>query len=230
MATFVLLPGAASDSWYWSLVAPKLEAAGHRVITVDLPVDDPASGLEEYARVATDAIGDAAPLIVVAQSMGAYTAGLVAHRRPVELVVLIAAMTPAPGESPGDWWENTGQPTAMREQALREGRDPDREFDPVEMFLHDVPHDVAARSAEHVRTQSETPFAQPWPLDAWPAVPTRFVLCRHDRLFPAEFQRRVVRERLGIVPDEIDSGHLPALSRPDDLATRLLAYADELGL
>jgi pimeloyl-ACP methyl ester carboxylesterase len=230
MATFVLLPGAASDSWYWHLVAPMLTAAGHDVVAVDLPVDDDGSGLDEYAQVATTAIGSATDLVVVAQSMGAYTAGMVAHRLSVQLVVLIAAMTPAPWESPGDWWKNTGQPEAMRAQAEREGRDPDREFDPVEVFLHDVPPEVAAASADHVRAQSDTPFAQPWPLDAWPAVPTRFLSCRRDRLFPVDFQRRVVRERLGIVPDEIDTGHLPALSRPAELAARLLAYTDEMNL
>ena len=230
MATFVLLPGAASDSWYWHRVAPLLQAAGHDVVAVDLPVDDPSSGLDEYAQAAVDAIGTATDLVVVAQSMGAYTAGLVAARLPVELVVLVAAMTPAPHETPGDWWANTGQPEAMRAHAVREGRDPDREFDPVEVFLHDVAPEVVAASAHHVREQAETPFSQPWPLDAWPSVPTRFVLCRQDRLFPADFQRRVVRERLGIVPDEIDSGHLPALSRPGELAERLLAYANEVGL
>jgi pimeloyl-ACP methyl ester carboxylesterase len=230
MATFVLLPGASSDSWYWHLVTPVLQAAGHDVVAVDLPVDDPASGLDEYAQAAIDAIGTARDLVVVAQSMGAYTAGLIADRLSVELVVLVAAMTPAPRESPGDWWENTGQPEAMRAHALDEGRDPDREFDPVEVFLHDVAAEVAAASADHVRGQSERPFTQPWPLDAWPGVPTRFLLGRHDRFFPADFQRRVVRERLGIVPDEIDSGHLPALSRPAELAARLLAYAAEVGL
>ncbi|MEO8693208.1 MAG: alpha/beta fold hydrolase [Acidimicrobiales bacterium] len=230
MATFVLLPGAGSDSWYWHLVAPILQAAGHAVVAVDLPVDDPESGLDDYAQAAIEAIGDATGLVVVAQSMGAYTAGLVAHRRPVDLVVLVAAMTPAPRESPGDWWENTGQPEAARAQAMREGRDPDAEFDPFEVFLHDVAPDIAAASADHVRVQSETPFAQPWPMDRWPAVSTRFLLGRHDRLLPADFQRRVVLERLGIVPDEIDTGHLPALSRPAELAARLLAYAAEVGL
>ena len=56
-------------------------------------------------------------------------------------------------------------------------------------------------------------------------MPTRFLLCRDDRFFPADFQRRVVRERLGIVPDEMDGGHLPALPAPQELADRLLAYA-----
>ena len=35
---------------------------------------------------------------------------------------------------------------------------------------------------------------------------------------------RVARERLGIDPDEMESGHLPALSRPRELAERLEAY------
>jgi hypothetical protein len=56
-------------------------------------------------------------------------------------------------------------------------------------------------------------------------VPTRFLLCRDDRFFPAEFMRRVVRERLGIVPDEIDGGHTIALGRPGELADRLEASA-----
>jgi pimeloyl-ACP methyl ester carboxylesterase len=55
---------------------------------------------------------------------------------------------------------------------------------------------------------------EPWPLPAWPSVPTRYVRCRNDRLFPAAWVRRVVRDRLGIAPDEIDSGHCPALSQP----------------
>ena len=55
-------------------------------------------------------------------------------------------------------------------------------------------------------------------------MPTKFLLCRDDRFFPAAFMHRVVRERLGITPDEIDGGHLPALSRPKELADRLDSY------
>lgn len=60
--------------------------------------------------------------------------------------------------------------------------------------------------------------------EAWPDVPTKFLLCRDDRFFPADFMRRVVRERLSITPDEIDGGHLVALSRPKELADRLEEY------
>ena len=134
-------------------------------------------------------------------------------------MVLVAAMVPRPGESGGEWWTNTGH---------AEARGPDASDDPVEIFLHDVPDDVARESEHHVHPQSGAPFEDPWPLDAWPDVPTRFLLCRDDRFFPADFQRRVVRERLGIEPDEMDGGHLPALARPQELAQRLLGYLDEI--
>ncbi len=224
MATYVLIHGAGSDSWYWHRVRPDLAERGHDVVAPDLPCDDDSAGLLEYRDTVLDAIGDRTDLVVVAQSMGAFTAPLLCEHVPVDLLVLVAAMVPRPGESPGDWWANTGQERAKRELDEREGRPADAEFDPVVTFLHDVPPDVVAESVQHVRAQSGTPFGQPWPLDAWPEVPTRFLLCRDDRLFPAEFQRRVVRERLGIVPDELDSGHLPALAHPTELVERLEAY------
>ncbi len=47
-------------------------------------------------------------------------------------------------------------------------------------------------------------------------------------MFPATWMRAVVRERLGMTPDEIDGGHCPALSRPGELAERLEMYRAEL--
>lgn len=215
MATYVLIHGAGSDSWYWHLVTPRLQQRGHNVVAVDLPCDDDDAGLAEYAEVVVDAVGDRPEVILVAQSLGGFTAPLVCDRLPVELVVLLAAMTPRPGESPGEWWANTGH----------EFPNP---FDPAIVFAHDLSPELAEESLQHVRQQSSTPFGKPWPLDAWPDVPTRFLLCRDDRFFPAEFQRRVVRERLGIVPDQMTSGHLPALAYPQELVERLEAYRAEL--
>jgi pimeloyl-ACP methyl ester carboxylesterase len=223
MATYVLIPGAGSGPWYWHRVVPELAALGHEVVTPDLPCDDDSAGFADYAEAVVEAIGDRQDLVVVAQSMGAYTGALVCTRVPVDLLVLVAAMTPRPGETGGEWWTNTGQSEAQRAQARREGRDPDDD-DPETIFLHDVPADVAAEAMHHVRPQSGTPFSTPWPLAAWPDVPTRFLLCRDDRLFPADLQRRVVPERLGLVPDELEGGHLPALAHPRELVERLEAY------
>jgi pimeloyl-ACP methyl ester carboxylesterase len=225
MATYVLIHGAGSDSWYWHLVVPELRSRGHDVIAPDLPSDDDSAGLCEYADVVTDAVGDRTDLVVVAQSLGGFTAPLVCDRVPVGLLILVAAMVPVPGEPPGDWWANTGWEQARLEQAERDGRPTGGDFDVMVEFFHDVPPEVTAEAmARGERKQSGTPFEKPWPLAAWPDVPTRFLLCRQDRFFPAEFMRRVVPARLHITPDEMDGGHLPALARPKELADRLEAY------
>jgi uncharacterized protein (TIGR03086 family) len=226
MASFVLLPGAGSDGWYWHLVEPRLRAAGHEVVAVELPVDDDSAGLERYIDVATRAAASHDDVVVVGQSMAGFIAPVVAATVPVSLIVLVAAMTPAPGESMGEWWDATNQPAEAARFAVQEGRDPGAPFDPSEIFLHDVPTDVVAASVGHVREQSATPFADTWPLGAWPSLPTRSLIGGRDRLFPPALQRRLMAARLGITPDEIDTGHLPALARPAELAEYLLSCWD----
>jgi pimeloyl-ACP methyl ester carboxylesterase len=169
-------------------------------------------------------------VILVAQSMGGFTAPLVAQRRRTDLIVLLNAMVPAPGESGAQWWQTTGQKQASAEYLHRIGLGRS-ELDFVEDFFHDVLEDVkrVVVSSPEPR-QSDTPFARPWPLDNWPSVPTRFLQGADDRLFPLEFQRRVVRERLGIDVDVMPGGHLLAFSRPRELAEKLESYRRAAGL
>ena len=215
MPTYVLLHGAGSDAWYWHLVAPRLRELESEVVAVDLPCDDVAAGLTEYVDTVVEAVGERQDLIVVAQSLAAFIGPLVCERLPVALLVLVNGMVPRPGETAGEWWANTGHVFP----------DP---FDPVEVFLHDVPPEVAAQSVNHVRPQSDAIFVDPWPLKRWPSVPTRFLACRDDRFFPFAFQRRMVEDRLGFVPDEMPGGHLPALARPDELVKWLGTYRSTL--
>lgn len=229
MATYVLIHGASSDSWDWHRVLPLLAAKGHDVIAPDLPTVDDAAGFEEYTDAVLAAIGDRRELILVAHSLGGFTAPMVCERVPVELMVLVAAMVPKPGESADQWWDATGWQQARRENEAREGRPADAAFDIETGFFHDMPAEVAEAARMRGESgQSGTPFTRPWPVRKWPDVPTRFLLCRQDRFFPADFQRRVVRERLGFEPDEMDGGHLPALARPAELVEWLERYRRQL--
>ena len=224
MSTFVLIHGGGDVGWYWHLVEAELRARGHDVVAPDLPADDESAGLNEYADAVVEAIGDRKDLVVVGQSFGAFTATLVADRVPVELLVLVAGMIPAPGEAPADWWENTGYREAVEKQAARDGGLTGND-DPYVSFLHDVPRELAEEALSKERAHpSEEAYASPWRLDEWPNVPTKFVLCTEDRFFPPDFFRRLVAERLHITPDEIASGHCPALSRPRELADILEGY------
>jgi pimeloyl-ACP methyl ester carboxylesterase len=89
-----------------------------------------------------------------------------------------------------------------------------------------VPRNLADEATRRERDHpSEASMRSPWPLDAWPNVPTRFVLCAEDRFFPPDFLRRPAAERLNITPDAIAAGHWVALSRPRVLADILEGYA-----
>ena len=57
--------------------------------------------------------------------MGGFSAPLACDRLGVDWLVLLNAMIPQPGETAGQWWDNTGQAAAVRENDIREGRDPD---------------------------------------------------------------------------------------------------------
>jgi pimeloyl-ACP methyl ester carboxylesterase len=211
MATYVLIHGAGDSAFHWHLLEPELRARGHDVVAMDLPCEDERAGLREYTEAVVSAIDDRTGLILVAQSLGGFTAPLVCAEVPVELLVLVAGMVLLPGERGEDWPSNTGYP----------GPTGDGE---TEIFYNDVPQDVVEQVLSRSRRQTDAVGRDPWPLERWPDVSTRYLLCLGDRMFPADWMRGVVRERLGIEPDEIESGHCPALSRPGELAERLEAY------
>jgi len=218
MSTFVLVPGAGGAAWYWSRVVPRLAAAGHEAIAVDLPGDDNSSGLAEYAALVVDAIADRSGVVLVAQSLGGFTAPLVCERAHLGGLVFVNAMIPVPGETPGEWWGNTGAVEARDAGGYGE-------FDPFVYFLHDVPADVVADGEAHQREEADAVFGSRCEFAAWPDVPTRVVVGADDRFFPAAFQQRVARERLRIEPDVIPGGHLLALAQPARLAEYLVQPA-----
>lgn len=228
MSTFVLIHGAGDVGWYWHRLEAELRARGHDVVAPDLPGDDESLGLDDYADAVVAAVGDRRDLVVVAQSFGGFTAPLVAVRLPVDALVFVAGMVPFPGEAPGDWWDRTGHRKAVEEQAARDGGATGSE-DPYVSFYHDVPRELAAQALSKERAHPSAACAvAPWPLEALPDVPTHFVLCTEDHFFPPDFLRRTVADRLGVVPDEIASGHCVALSRPKELADILEGYTKDL--
>jgi pimeloyl-ACP methyl ester carboxylesterase len=217
MATYALIHGGGDVGWYWHLVERELRARDRRTVAPDLPIEDADATLEDHARVVIDAIdslSDGGELIVVAQSAGGYVAPIVADRARADRLILVAAMIPKPGETASEMFESTGWRMPHNDDSSD-----------IAVFYHDVDPELAAEAMS--RTRRDAGADEPWPLAEWPDVPTHFILCRNDRFFPADWLRGVVRDRLGIEPDEIDSGHTPALSHPIELVELMESYGSE---
>lgn len=65
-------------------------------------------------------------------------------------------------------------------------------------------------------------FGSACDFSSWPPIPVTVVTGADDRFFPAWFQQRVARDRLGVEADVLPGGHLIALAQPGPLARYLL--------
>ena len=102
------MPGAGGAAGYWSRVIPLLQGGGHEAVAVDLPGDHENAGLPEHARLVVAAIDESDDVVLVADSLGGFTAPLVCIGVAVRELVFVNAMIPNPGETPSAWWDNTG--------------------------------------------------------------------------------------------------------------------------
>jgi pimeloyl-ACP methyl ester carboxylesterase len=181
-------------AWYWHRVVGLLEQVQREATAIDLSGDDESAGLEEYAEIVVREIGQRTNITLVAQSLGAFTAAVVCQRVPVGKLIFVNATIPVPGETAGDWWENTGATRARI--AAAESAAYRTEFDLQTYFLRDLPEEVLRAGPAHQRERSGIRFQPALQLPPLARIPTRVIASADDRFFPLEFQRRVARTRL----------------------------------
>jgi pimeloyl-ACP methyl ester carboxylesterase len=204
-----------------------LEDRGHRVLTVDLPTEDPQAGANEYAEVAIEAFADADDdLVVVGHSLGGLTIPLIATRRPVSRLVYLCAMLPRPGRGHDDvaavepdmfgLWP--AEPTTFTDErgATRWYVDA-----AARLFFSDCSRELAAWAASKLRGQCWKITQEVTPLQSQPAIPTTAVIGSHDPVISPTWSRRVTSSVLGVTPIELPCGHSPFLSMPEVLADTL---------
>lgn len=232
MTTFALVHGAWHRGSCWEPTAALLRAAGHDVVTPDLPCDDPNASLDDYAATVVAAIGDSHPsgdVVVVGHSLGGLTVPLVAERVPVRELVFLCALVPLPGVSVLDdlyALDDTFPPEGIAFMGVLD-RHPDGTSScplgpAIDTLYHDCDPVVAQAAAANLRPQASGVVTQPSPLAAYPDVPVRAIVCRDDRIVTADACARHARERLGATVVELGGGHSPMLAQPATLAEALL--------
>lgn len=224
MTTFGLIHGAQHGAWSWALLVPELEARGFQAVTMDLPVDDPKAGLEEYTETALAALaGVADDLVVVGHSMAGMVAPIVASRRPTRAIAYLCGVVPVPGKKMADVLID--EPDLERPRIRRNASvlrdDGLRVVSPEvgrEIYYHDCSNELAEWASQQLRPTADTAVFDVSPIDRFPDIKTVSIICTEDRVVSPDWSRRIAKSRLGLECIELPGGHAPMLSRPAALA------------
>lgn len=226
MSDVLLIHGACHGAWCWDDVALFLNESGHRPIAVDLPCDDPNSGLAEYAAAAISSL-PALPddLIVVGHSLGALTAAVVAARVKTRRLVFVAGIIGSPGMSLADLATVDGERDGHLGGADLEFHEPGlfrfSRAGAMRVLFHDCEPEAAELALARLRFQRSM-WTEVAEFDDWSADEIVSVVCTDDRVVNAAWGRRVSKERLGVDAVELAGGHSPWLCRPSELARMLV--------
>jgi hypothetical protein len=223
VATFVLVHGAWHGAWCWDRLTPELVARGHGAVTMDLPIDDASATFETYADLVAESCRDHDDVVLVGHSLAGMVLPLVSSRRAVRLQVFLCAVVPSLTGRP---WDDA---PPMGESDYGAERDDDgalvfrSAYAARKIFYADcAPPDAAWAFARLRPVRNRSLWDRPYPVTRWPDVRSAAVTCTEDLAIYADYQRFVLRERLGVVPVELPGHHSPFLARPAALADVLV--------
>ena len=202
MASFSLVHGAWGGGWLWGPLRAELEGRGHVVHAPDLPCEDVAAGVEEYAAAVPPAD------VVVGYSLGGLTIPFVEAGTHVFLTALVAGTSTeweevfVPGFGAARVRDELGR-SYYRDaaEAVRELQIPAEHAHLAVKLRHQAPYDAPAARVDR------------------PA----YVVCARDAVIRPDWQRHLARDVLGVEPHEFDAGHSPMLERPRKLGALLAA-------
>ena len=228
MTTFALIHGSHHGAWCWDYLIPELRMRGCDAVAVELPAEDVRAGISTCADVVVDALRHVTDdVVVVGHSGGGLIVPVVAERRPVTRMIFLAAIVPRPGISFAEQRATDGPTTGGTKVTHPDGTQSRTPEEARRVYYHDCTEAQIAWAIPRLRRQSPAPSLEPSPLRAWPDVPSDYIVCTRDRSLDPDWERRTARERLGVTPLEIDTGHSPFLARPAELADLLVSTVAE---
>jgi len=227
MTTVALIHGAHHGAWCWERVVPLLKARGLDTVAPDLPCEDPAAGIAEYAAIVEDALAGHDDVVIVGHSLGSLTIPVVASHRPIRRMIFLCSVPTGPGPAiAGSMAEmvTTEFMTAPRfrnEQGLELLSN-----QAFRLLFFDDCGDDADWAVARLRPQADRPTSEPSPLTSWPDVAQSIVLAADDRCVRHSWAVPAARQRLDHEePIILPGSHSPFLSRPAQLAAVLAAQA-----
>jgi pimeloyl-ACP methyl ester carboxylesterase len=208
----VFCHGIWADGSCFSKVIPALQADGHEVIAVQYGLDSYAEDLAAVKRTLNRV---SSPVLLVGHSYGGATiTGAGTDDRVVGLVY-IAAVAPDAGETVQDQLDKYPSDIFSRVE-VADGRAwmlPNG----TEFFAGDLSEaDQKLVWATHYAPVADLFQQQKLSADkvAWRSKPSWYILARQDHTVHPDLQRWVSK-RMGATVTEVESSHVPMLSKPD---------------
>ena len=230
MATYVLVHGSYQGGWIWKDVASRLRAAGHDVYAPSLdgcgerkgtvrPGITTETQADEVAQLLF--YEDLRDVVLVGTSSGGMVVCRVAElmRDRIQRLAFVDALALLPGEKIRDIVTRSTRASAAGLPPV-----PSRE-DAANRLFADLDPATREWALERYTQHPIGIYNEPVKLDLfweqqWPG--TLVVWCRRAQN-PGEAHQRRTAEKLGAKWAELDTGHYPMLSMPEELTRLLLA-------
>ncbi len=222
MSDVVLIHSTGQGAAGWERVVHALAERGQAAHAVELP-SAPDLLAADYAQLVRRQVGAVAAPVVLAHSGAGPLLPATARALKACHQVWLAAWVPDPEAS-------FVEDTRLRAQAAFNpdwiGKDPTEDDAVAAAFLYHDGDDAMLEWALSTRRLFLPLGVYGERLRLAPEIPSTYIVAAHDRTIRPEWQRRMARERLGVEPIEIPTGHCPNVSQPDRLAEILVDIAD----
>jgi pimeloyl-ACP methyl ester carboxylesterase len=215
---FVLIHSTGQGAAGWERVIRALSERGRAAHAVELP-DDTTLTAADFAELVRQQVGDLASPVVLAHSGSGPLLPAAARRLRARRQVWLAAWVPDEhatfAEEVGDHAETAFNPEWL-------GKDPIEDDEVAASFVYHDCDDATLAWALSTRRGFLPRTVYHERIELAREIPSTYIVATGDRTIRPDWQRRMARERLGVEPAEIASGHCPNVSQPERLAAMLV--------
>jgi len=211
----VLVHGAFADGSSWAKIIPLLQAKGLKVTSVGIPLTSFADDVAATKRAIAAQDG---PVLLVGHSYGGVVITEAGNDAKVAGLVYVAAFAPDAGQNIGDISAAFPKPPGADKVAPLTDGFITLSPDGIETaFAQDLMEEEKALLVAVQPQTSGSIFGAKPTVAAWKSKPNWYIVAANDRMIAPE-QEKSMAKQIKAKTTELESSHVPMLSKPKEVA------------